>query len=326
MYEPIREALFCARRAAICAHVNPDGDAIGSALALQLALNARGVEAAVLLAQAPGQEYAFLPGVDGVVLPQAESFCDDFDLVVCLDCADSGRLGPWQFLLEKTGRPVVVIDHHVTNAGFGDFSCIRPEAAATGQILTSLFLDWGVAIDARIALCLYTAISTDTGGFAFSNTREETLQCAAALVARGADVALVYQKVYATRSLAKTRLIARALGSLRTYCGGKVITGVLDAADFAACGAQQSDTEGIINFLRDVEGCVACALLRDAEGGGCKVSLRCAEDCDVAAVAARFGGGGHRAAAGCSLAVRAHEAERLLAAALTACVEEKDVP
>ena len=321
MAKTLESLLFGARRAAVVAHVSPDGDAIGSVLAMRMALEARGVSAAALLPGKIGAEYGFLPKADEIIYP-SEDFSDDFDLVVCVDCADETRLGAFAFLLSKKDRPVVVIDHHVTNRGFGDENLIEADSAATGEVLTRLFQRLNVPITPEMALCLYTAISTDTGGFAFSNTHEATLRAAADLVAFGADPALVYRRVYASRRIGKTRLIARALQSMKTACEDQVITGILTAKDFEECGADACDSEGIIDFLRDVDTCLACALLRDTKDGS-KASLRCEDGYDVAAVAARFGGGGHKNAAGCSFDVPAKEAEAVLRKALCTIVLEK---
>lgn len=316
----VSDALFSARRAAICAHVCPDGDAVGSALAMRAALLSRGVDAHVLLPGAIGAEYDFLPDVLQIRYPENVQE-DDFDLIVCVDCADRGRMGVLEPLAQKQGRNVVVIDHHVTNEGFGTVNLVQSDSAATGEILTHLFSALDIAITPEMALCLYTAISTDTGGFAFSNTRPATLRAAAALVESGADAALVYRKIYAARRLSKTLLIGRALVSIKSECDGAVITGVLTAQDFAECGAPASDSDGVIDFLRDVQTCKVCALVRDFADGS-KISFRCADGFDVSSVAARFGGGGHKNAAGCSLDIPACEAEVIIRQALCAYLQQ----
>ena len=297
-----------ADRIAVCGHVNPDGDAVGSTLAFALGLEQLGKEATVLLPGRIDPILGFMKGADRIITPEDE-WEDVFDLLVCLDCSDASRLGAMGGLMD--GRPCVIIDHHVTTSGTADWMLVEPQAAATGEILTDLLPEIGVTIDRDIATCLLVAIEMDTGGLAFKNTSPRTLRAAAMLVERGADISSVHERLYASRRLGKTRLMARALEHIKSICDDAVLTTVLYRKDFEESGATEVDSDGIINYLKEVDTCRICAMIRETQTG-CKVSFRCVPGYDVANVAAAFGGGGHVLAAGCSLEVSPDEAETML--------------
>jgi phosphoesterase RecJ-like protein len=286
----------------VTTHENPDGDALGSILAMKLALEQLGKEGFLYLSgEIPlPSEYGFMD-----LSELSRTLPDDAAerVVLALDCANVRRLGPDPGLVERA--PLVVdIDHHHDNSRFGQVNLIVPDASSTGEILYDLIEDLGVELTPEIAEALYIAVVTDTGRFQYTNTTPKALRMAARLVEAGADVHQVFQDVYENVAFAKLKLLARALESAKVYEGGRVIVADLARGDFAAAGAEEPFAEGIIDFLRAVEGAQVVALIREPptqNGPTRRVSLRTrGEGIDVSAIARKSGGGGHRQAAGFS--------------------------
>ena len=286
----------------VTTHENPDGDALGSLLALHLALERIGKDSVMYLlgpAPLPG-EYRFLPLGDlRRELPKdaAER------VLVAVDCANESRLGPDPAILHQA--PFTIgIDHHHDNSRFGDVSLVVPDASSTGEVLRDVFAALGVELTPEIAEPLYAALVTDTGRFQYANTTPKALRLAAELVEAGADVHKVFQGVYETVQFAKLKLLARALDRAQVHEGGRLVISYLLRADFAEVGAAEPYSEGIIDYLRAVEGADMAALIREPPRGGTparRVSLRASVDeIDVSAIARKSGGGGHRQAAGFS--------------------------
>lgn len=299
---PIAEAIRAHDRFLLVTHENPDGDALGSLLATKLALEQLGKDVAMFLwGTTPlPQEYAFME-LDGLErTPPADV---DERVVLVLDCANERRIGPDPSVLER-GRLVIDVDHHHDNMGFGTHNLIVPTASSTGEVLYDLFRELGVELTPEIAEALYIALVTDTGRFQYANTTPKTLRLAAELIESGADVHRVFQGVYENVAFAKLKLLARALEAAEVFEGGRIIVSHLVRADFEAAGAAEPFSEGLIDFLRAVEGAELAALIREPpsqNGPTRRVSLRTtAEDVDVSAIARKSGGGGHRQAAGFS--------------------------
>jgi phosphoesterase RecJ-like protein len=224
-------------------------------------------------------------------------------VLLALDCANERRLGPDPSLLVDV-RLVLDLDHHHDNNRFGDVNVIEPAASSTGEILRDLFAELGVEITPEIAEGLYIALVTDTGRFQYANTTPKAHRLAAELVEAGADVHRVFQSVYENVAFAKLKLVARALERAKIYEGGRLVVSHLARGDFADAGADEPFAEGIIDYLRGVEGAELAALIREPpteDGPTRRVSLRTThEDLDVSAIARKSGGGGHRMAAGFS--------------------------
>ena len=286
----------------VTTHENPDGDALGSLLAMTLALEQLGKDGVMYLSGVIPfpHEYAFMQ-LDAVRRTPPEDAAGW--VVLALDCANERRLGPDPGLLERA--PLVVdVDHHHDNSRFGDVNLVVPDASSTGEILRDLFEELGVPLTPDIAEALYIALVTDTGRFQYANTTPKALRLAAELVEAGADVHRVFRDVYENVAFAKIKLLARALAKARVVEGGRIIVSDLERSDFAAAGAEEPFAEGIIDFLRAVEGTELVALIREPptqNGPTRRVSLRTrAEGIDVSAIARKSGGGGHRQAAGFS--------------------------
>jgi len=293
----------------VASHENPDGDALGSILALGLALQQLGKDAVLYLAGSLPlpHEYGFMR-LDG--LRRAPPDDAGERVLLALDCANERRLGPDPGVLERA-ELVVNVDHHHDNTRFGDVSLIVPDASSTSEILRDLFEELGVRLTPEIAEALYIALVTDTGRFQYANTTPKALRLAAELVEAGANVHRVFQDVYENVAFAKIKLLARALAKARVLEGGRIIVSDLERTDFDAAGAEEPFAEGIIDFLRAVEGTELVALIREPptqNGPTRRVSLRTrAEGVDASAIARKSGGGGHRQAAGFSSEASADE-------------------
>ena len=298
----VAEAIRSHDRFLITTHENPDGDSLGSILGMKLALEQLGKDGVMYLSgETPlPSEYTFMP-LDGI----RRKLPDDANerVVLALDCANARRIGPDPSLLERA--PLVIdIDHHHDNTRFGQINVIVASASSTGEVLRDLFEVMGIELTPDIAEALYIALVTDTGRFQYANTTPKTLRVAAELVEAGANVHRVFQTVYENVAFAKLKLLARALEHARVYEGGRMIVSHLERSDFEAAGAEEPFSEGIIDYLRAVEGAEIAALIREPptqNGPLRRVSLRTrAEDIDVSAIARKSGGGGHPQAAGFS--------------------------
>ena len=300
--EAVAEAIRGHDRFLVTTHENPDGDALGSLVAMTLALRELGKDAVMyLFGDVPlPNEYEFMQ-FDGLV--RGPNPDPAGRVVLALDAANERRLGPETALLEKA--PFIIdIDHHHDNTRFGTVNLIVGDASSTGEILADVFRELPVALTPEIAEALYIAVVTDTGRFQYANTTAKALRLAAELVEAGADVHRVFQGVYENVAFAKLKLVARALENAEVFEGGRVIVSHLEREDFAAAGAEEPYSEGIIDYLRAVEGAELAALIREpptANGPTHRISLRTTEEAlDVSAIARKSGGGGHRQAAGFS--------------------------
>lgn len=291
-----------ARRILLLAHEHPDPDTLGSALGLAHALAPYGKECVVACADPVPANYIFLPGRERVVtaLPDQR-----FDLVVALDAGELERYGAL-YTRHKAffdAATILNLDHHITSAGCGEVSIIDPASAATAELLTLFLLNRGVAIDREAAICLLAGILTDTRAFEFDATTARTLEAGAYLVGRGAVPQDIIKPMYRMKPLAKARLWGLALATTRTSADGRLVWAAVRREQLVAVGATPDMDDGLSSYLIDIEGVALAALFREQEDGTTRVSLRAAAPYDAAALMARFGGGGHVRAAGCSLAL-----------------------
>src|SRR5436305_6674448 len=286
----------------VVTHENPDGDALGSLLATTVALRSLGKEAEMFLAgDAPlPREYAFMQ-LDDLRRDLPEDIVER--VLVAVDCAKEERISPDPASVVRA-KLVLDIDHHHDNTRFGDVNLIVADASSTGEVLRDVFRELGVALTPELAEPLYIALVTDTGRFQYTNTTAKALRLAAELVEAGADVHRVFQGVYESVEFAKLKLLARALDRARVLEGGRVVVSHLLRTDFAEVGAVEPYSEGIIDYLRAVEGSELAVLIREPpreDGPARRVSLRASiDELDVSAIARKSGGGGHRQAAGFS--------------------------
>lgn len=293
----------------VATHLSPEGDALGSVLALTMVLRALGKRAVPFEADPVPEFYMFLPGIRDIV-----SSLDGIagKTLLLLDCNEPERAG----LMDMNFDRSIVIDHHVTEKGFGDVKWIDPNASATGSMIFSLIKDLGVELTKDIAVNLYAALAVDTGTFRYGNTKAGDLEDAAELVRAGADPGMIAEQIYSTWSTARFKLLMGALGTLEEHGGLAIIT--VTAEMFRSTGARQEDTENFSNFSRMMRDTKVSAMFREAGPGVYKVSLRSRGGYDVAAVAEGFGGGGHRNAAGYRVRGSLDEVKQKLIAAFRA--------
>jgi bifunctional oligoribonuclease and PAP phosphatase NrnA len=297
----IGDALRRHDRFLVVTHENPDGDALGSLLAATLALHRLGKDAVMYL---PGEtslpgEYGFMPLEDLVREPPHDAA---ERVLLAVDCAKEDRIGDEAALARA---PLVLnIDHHHDNTRFGDLNLIVADASSTGEVLRDVLAELGIELTPELAEPLYIALVTDTGRFQYANTTPKALRLAAELVEAGADIHEVFQQVYESVEFAKLKLLARALGRAEVLEGGRIVVSHLLRSDFGEVGASEPYSEGIIDYLRAVEGAELAVLVREQlneSAAAYKGSLRSSiDELDVSAIARRFGGGGHRQAAGFS--------------------------
>jgi bifunctional oligoribonuclease and PAP phosphatase NrnA len=298
----VAEAIHAHDRFLLVTHENPDGDALGSILGMKLGLDSLGKDSVMFL---PGQtsppgEYAFLP-LDGLQRELPEDAADR--VLLALDCANAQRMGAAAELVDRVPLSIDV-DHHHDNTRFGTLSHVVADASSTGEIVRDLLRELDVPLTPAIAEALYVALVTDTGRFQYTNTTPKALRLAAELVEAGVDVQRVFRGIYESVEFAKLKLLARALERARVYDGGRLVVSYLLRSDFHELGVGEEYAEGIIDYLRSVEGAELAATIReppeppDAQR---RVSLRASSDeIDVSAIARQRGGGGHRQAAGFS--------------------------
>jgi len=300
--QAVADAIRSNDRFLLVTHENPDGDALGSLLATMLALDALGKDSVMYLyGDAPlPREYRFME-LSGIRREPPEDASER--VLVALDCANESRMAPDTTLLENAAL-TLDIDHHHDNSRFGELNLVVGDASSTGEVLRDLFAELGVELTPEIAEALYIAVVTDTGRFQYTNTTPKALRLAAELVDAGADVHRVFQAVYESVELAKLKLLGRVLDRAQVYEGGRLVVSYLLRSDFTELNVAEAFSEGLIDYLRAVEGAEMAALIREPprrDGPPRRISLRASNDeLDVSAIARKSGGGGHRQAAGFS--------------------------
>lgn len=298
----VADAIRSHDRFLLVTHENPDGDAFGSILGAKLALDRLGKDSVMYLSGelALPQEYEFL----GLSELRRELPADAAErIVLALDCASATRTGLPSELLESS--PLVIdVDHHHDNTRFGRINLIVPGASSTGEIVRDLLAELGLALTPAIAEALYVALVTDTGRFQYANTTPKALRLAAELVEAGVDVHRVFQGIYESVEFGKLKLLAKALARAELHEGGRLVITHLLRDDFNELGVGEEYAEGIIDYLRAVDGTEMAATIREPPepaGADRRISMRSSSDeLDVSVIARKRGGGGHRQAAGFS--------------------------
>lgn len=292
------------RTAAIAGHVRPDGDAVGSCLALYhyLKKNYPEIEATVYLENVP-ESYGIIPGVEDI----CHDFHQDrtFDVFFCLDCADEKRLGG-AAEYRRRSRRTVCVDHHVSNQGFGDSSYIVPDASSTSELIFGILDEEKLPFESAEAL--YMGIVHDTGVFRHSCTSPETLEIAARLMRKGINCSRITNRTYYDKTYAQNRILGKTLEESVLLMDGKVISGRVELSDMECYGVVASDLDGIVETMMGTTGVEVAIFLHGVTPQEYKVSLRSRELVDVSVIAAGCGGGGHVRAAGCNVPAPAEAA------------------
>jgi phosphoesterase RecJ-like protein len=301
--EQILQHIKESRRILVASHAEPDGDCLGSLVALGLALSKWDKIITMLNPSPIPAVYRFLPGVERIVSQIKEATA--YDMAIILDCGDIVRVGENSSIVDQI--PLVVnIDHHVSNTRFGHLQLIDTGACATAEIVYRLINALEIPFDKTIATGIYLGILTDTGSFRFSNTNPAAFAISKAMIDNGVEPHLVAQRVFGTYSLGRIKLLNMALNSIEISANGKLSLMTISRSMLNATGTSTEDIDGLINYARRIEDVKVAALIHEIKNGAGKftnmnryhVSLRSDNTVDVAKIAAKFGGGGHTSAAG----------------------------
>lgn len=313
--DDVLSAIQSAGSVLLFGHVNPDGDTLGSVLALKIRLERMGKRVQAMVDGFVPGYLAFLPGADSMM--NAETMPQAFDLAIAVDVASSDRLGKCEALFASSQK-TAVIDHHGTNPGYAQINMIDEDAPATAILLYRLFTQMDLPMTQKEAICLYTALSTDTGNFIYDSTNAESFAMMGGLMDAGLPLAEYSRMLFRQKELLHVRLLAETLPSLRVTANGKIAGLCLTLEQMQRVGANGGHAEGIVNYAIDLEGVGMAYFAREVEPGKVKVSLRALQPFAVDQVAAKFGGGGHKLAAGLTLTMPMEEVIRIVEAELEA--------
>lgn len=314
--DALLNAIESAARLLVTTHADPDGDAVGSLLAVALGLEQLGKQVACFIESPIPAVYQFLPAVGRI---RRRLPADPCDTAVVVDCGDGSRVGESWPAVSRI--PVVLnVDHHISNTGFGTHRWIEPSACATAEMVFHLLRRLGVRIDRDIASCIYTGILTDTGSFRFSNTTAASFAIAREMVELGVEPYEVAGRVYGSYSLGRIKLLNLALNSIELSPNGKLSLMTVTRGMLEETQTQPEDADGLINYVRRIEDVQVAALIQEqvngrrpaSSSGRFHVSLRSDGSVDVAALAVAYGGGGHPTAAGFQIDATLPEIKSLL--------------
>ena len=298
-FDEVAALIEGARTIAVCSHVNPDGDALGSSLALAQVIRAKwpGKEVTNLLAEddVVPRIYRFLPGAENYV--RACAYEESPDLFISVDLSIPSRLGDGKAVLERA-RHAAILDHHPCDDPQGDAWVVRPDAAAAGVIITEFAQHLGVGVTPDMAQNLFCAIATDTGRFQYQNSDSEAFEVASYLVGHGASPSDVSLNVYQSFTLSFLHLKAVVMGRIVTFERGKIAYSYSTLADLTRTGASLDESDGLVDVVRSVAGSEVALFLKEVPGGKVRGNLRSKSGRDISIVARELGGGGHRAASG----------------------------
>ncbi len=325
-WQPLLKIVDANERFVITSHVRPDADAIGSEMGLALFLQNRGKQVRVINPSHTPNHLKFLDPTEMIQKMggevTVESVCDT-DVHIVVDTSAWQQLQDVSPALQKTKAKKIVIDHHLSSDNLGAIEFKDITAAAAGVLVTEFIEASGDSFSPAQAAALFTAIATDTGWYRFPNTDSRTLQAAARLVDRQVEPHAIYRMLYERSSLARLKLHSIVLNRVELASGGRLAHTFVTRADFAATGAQSSDTEDLVNTCLSIDGVEVAFILVEQADGRVKGSLRSRSDISVAAIAEKFGGGGHRQAAGTMLPGPLVTAQQTLLAAFEAAFQER---
>jgi len=283
----------------ILSHIDPDGDAVGSSLGLAWALRPLGKRVTVANDSPLPASLHFLPGWETVRL--ARDLPEPFRAVFVVDCSSLDRVGPSAVAAIAPGAAIACVDHHAGTDGFGNPRLVDVEASATAELIHGILEAGGLPIGPETAACLYAGIASDTGAFRFQNTTPHVLRLAARLVEHGADPSRTALSLFGRKSPASLRVLGLALASLESRAAGQVSVLTISRAMFDEAQAAPEDADGIVQYAQSVNGARIGVLIQETAPGEVRISFRSDGTVDVNDVAGRFGGGGHRNAAGARL-------------------------
>jgi|WetSurMetagenome_2_1015567.scaffolds.fasta_scaffold82289_3 bifunctional oligoribonuclease and PAP phosphatase NrnA len=297
MFQKIKEAVDRGRRFLVATHIDPDGDAIGSAFALCFALRSLGKDAAVYMRDGIPYRYAFLPKPEPMIreIPK-----NGYDTVLIVDCGDLARVGDGHETLNHLGY-LINIDHHDTNDAFGQINIVDERASSSAELLYLILKALGVTFSYEIAISLYTAVLTDTGSFRYDSTTQRAFSICEEMTGFGVVPSRVAGEVYESHPKERYLLLCRVLGTLEFFSNDRIATAYVTRDMFATTGTNREHTEGFVEYIKEIRGIEVACVIRELDNGKFKVSMRSKGNVDVALTAQKFGGGGHQKAAGCTI-------------------------
>lgn len=293
MFKKAKEILDISEKIYVVAHKNPDGDAIGSCFALYFALKKLGKDVKVIMPKY-SDSFKFLPEIQTSVSSVLET---SYDLLIAVDSSSKDRLAIAEEDFNKA-KHVIMLDHHEETAPYGEFRYIDSTRPAAAEIIYNFIEYLGVEFDKNIATYIYTGLMTDTGSFNYESTKPSTLHIAAKMIETGIDFSYICKKLNDTIKEAKLKLISKAIDNMEVMFDGKLRYSYVDYDTIKNLGLDEEDAEGMTNYLRKVEGTEVAVYVRGKSDNTAKVSIRSGGGIDVSEIAIKFGGGGHKRAAG----------------------------
>ena len=295
----IIDLIKASQNIALFTHINCDGDAVGSVFALKKVLDEFGKKTTVFIDKKIPERLKFMPEIyDAEYLTAYED--RNFDLFVALDCGDLPRLGEYATVFESAEN-TILIDHHKSNGGFAKENFVVPEASATGEVLFDIINEAKFLISKETASLLYGAIASDTGSFQYSNTSEKTHLIASKLIGLGADSVYVSKKLFDTLIVSEIKVKGYSMSNFRLFEDGRICTVGISKETMNELGCTYEDVEGVSGFPRSIDGVEVGLLIKEYSDGVFKISIRTNEYVDATVLAAKFGGGGHIRASGCTI-------------------------
>ena len=320
--EPVAALIRGAETIALCSHVSPDGDTLGSTLALKMGLESLGKRVSIFCQDPVPAKLSMLPGAEQFRRPE-DAAQERFDLLIAVDVSDQARMGTCQRLLAQAAK-VAQVDHHGTNPAYAQVNDVDPHAPATSLLVKELLDTLHVTITRDIAICLYTAVATDTGNFAFSYTTAEAFSMTSELMGYGLPLSEMNRLLFRQRTPQQLALLSRALNTLAFHENGQITTMRLSQKDFVECGALPEHADAVVNYGVEIVGVKMAMMAREDADGTVKIALRSIEPARVDGVAFSLGGGGHAQASGCTVEGPLDAAmERVLSAMKKTLSEER---
>jgi phosphoesterase RecJ-like protein len=314
----VADRILAGKRFLITSHRNPDGDALGSSIALQKIIRKLGKEAQVFVRDPFGRALQNIPGAEEVRIEESlpADYPQGYDALFTMECPEHERTG-----YPILPGPVINIDHHLGNTMYGEVNYLDLEAPSVGEMVMRVNEHLGVPIDPEIATAMYVSLATDTGFFRYTNTTLRAFQAAERMVSAGADPGQVSLWINESSSPASVKLLGLCLSTLELHAGGRIATIEMPERFLLEAGASPEDTDGIVNYGRTIDTVLVSAMFKE-KGKETRVSMRAKPGVDTQSVAAMFGGGGHKAASGCTIPLPLPEAKAKLLSILEEALPE----
>lgn len=309
----IVNCILKSNRIAITFHISPDGDSLGSSLALLQGLKKLSKDAYILSSEGVPEVYSFLPGVEECNR-KVETLQPDTDCVIVLDCGDVDRIAG-QMDVNQKSYLLINIDHHVSNDLYGDLNYVDTKASAMGEIVYEMLNLMDIALDKEMSICLYTSIVADTGGFKYSNTTATTHKIAGELINRGIDFNSIHRAIFENKKFERVKLYGKVIDTMTLLCERRLCVMEMHKSMLEALGMEASDTSDVVALGTELQGVEVTLLLKEVENG-VKASLRSKSVVDVRKVAELFGGGGHIRASGVAMNTSLADAKQKIIEAL----------